>query len=455
MICLPQPINQRSFPMTSIKQVGQSMQRILSEQADQAARSTGFVQRNSKMGGAEFVQTLVFGWMSNPQATLEELTQTAASVGVTITPQGLDQRFTKAGADCLKNVLDQAVHELVQGTAPTNNFLKRFSGVYIQDSTIVDLPDELSEEWRGCGNQAGAGQPAAVKIEVRLNILEGEMIGPLLENGRIHDAVSQIQSVDLPKGALSIADLGYWSLPEMSRQAANGGFWLSRILTRAKVVTLDEKVWDLLAFLQAQSSGPIDCPILLTAQHRIPARLLAVRVAQEVADRRRHKLREEAQRRGKPISQKRLALAAWTILVTNLPAEMLTLRQAMILIRVRWQIELLFKLWKSHAHIDEWRSSKPWRILIEVYAKLLAMLVQHWLFLISFWRSANRSLFKAANTIQRHALLLAGSCASLDALVAAITVIQRCLTAGCRINKRKTDLRSFQLLLSLNQETLA
>jgi hypothetical protein len=67
------------------------MRRILSEEAGKAGRTTGFVQRKSKMGGAEFVQTLVFGWMSNPQATLEELAQTAASVGVEITAQGLDQ----------------------------------------------------------------------------------------------------------------------------------------------------------------------------------------------------------------------------------------------------------------------------------------------------------------------------------------------------------------------------
>jgi hypothetical protein len=81
------------------------------------------------------------------------------------------------------------------------------------------------------------------------------------------------------------------------------------------------------------------------------------------------------------------------------------------------------------------------------------MLVQHGLFLIGLWRFANRSLVKAAYTIQRHALLLACSCASLDALVASITIIQRCLVAGCRINKRTTDLRSFQLLLSLNEES--
>ena len=96
------------------------------------------------MGGAAFVQTLVFGWMSNPQATLEELAQTAASVGVDITAQGLDQRFTEAGAACLKRVLEQAVTQLVQGETPEISFLKRFTGVYIQDSTIVELPEALT-----------------------------------------------------------------------------------------------------------------------------------------------------------------------------------------------------------------------------------------------------------------------------------------------------------------------
>lgn len=437
--------------MTSIKQVSQTMQRILGEQADQAGRTSGFVQRKSKMGGAEFVQTLVFGWMSNPQATLEELAQTAAGVGVEITAQGLDQRFTEAGAACMKSVLDQAVTQLVQGETPEISFLKRFNGVYIQDSTIIALPEELKTVWSGCGNADGEGQPASVKVEVRLNMLQGEMIGPLLEAGRVHDAVSNIQSVPLPAGSLSIADLGYWSLTEMDQQAGYGAFWLSRIKSCVKVITDDGKVWDLLAFLQAQPNQPIDCSIRLTAQHRLPARLLAMRVPQAVADERRRKLREEALRRGKPLSARRLALADWTILVTNLPAEMLSVRQAMILIRVRWQIELLFKLWKSHGHLDDWRSTNPWRILIEVYAKLLAMLIQHWLFLIGFWRFPNRSLFKGALTIQRYALLLACSLVSLKALMAAITLIQRCLSSGCRINKRKTDLRSFQLLLALDQ----
>ena len=150
-----------------------------------------------------------------------------------------------------------------------------------------------------------------------------------------------------------------------------------------------------------------------------------------------------------------LALADWTILVTNVPATMLTLREATNLIRVRWQVELLFKLWKSHGQIDEWRSHKPWRILCEIYAKLLTLLIQHWLFLVSFWEFPDRSLFKGAQTIQRFALALAISFANFTDLVGIIEIIQSCLAAGCRINRSNKQPRSFQLLEAAMEAPLA
>ena len=62
------------------------------------------------------------------------------------------------------------------------------------------------------------------------------------------------------------------------------------------------------------------------------------------------------------------------------PADQLCVDDVLQLARVRWQIELLFKLWKSHGQLDKSRSDNPWRVLCELYAKLIAMLIQHWSF---------------------------------------------------------------------------
>jgi hypothetical protein len=125
------------------------------------------------------------------------------------------------------------------------------------------------------------------------------------------------------------------------------------------------------------------------------------------------------------------------------------------LIRVRWQVELLFKLWKSHGRIDEWRSEKPWRILCEIYMKLLGMLIHHWIFLVGFWQFPDRSLFKAAQTVQRFALALASSFGDRDHLIRIMETIQFCLSSGCRINKSRKYRRSFQLLLDIENGALA
>jgi hypothetical protein len=85
----------------AIPEVAAALVDVFTAVADQAAQSSGFVSRESKLSGEAFVQTVTFGWLRNPDATLNELAQTAASLGVTITPQGLEQRFGPRAADCL------------------------------------------------------------------------------------------------------------------------------------------------------------------------------------------------------------------------------------------------------------------------------------------------------------------------------------------------------------------
>jgi len=424
------------------------MQTILSSTADAAARETRFVQRKSKMTGAKFTQTLVLGWLSNPQATLEELAQTAVTLGVEISPQGLDQRFTQAAAACLKQVLGAAVTEMVGAKPVAIPILQRFNGVYILDGSTIRLPAALADEWAGCGNRV-PGNEAAVKVQVCLDLNTGALRGPLLQDGRVHDRSSPLQTASLPAGALRLADLGYFSLDVLQEMEGQGVYWLSRLQAGTAVFDQKGERQDLVRLLEAQPGGDVDIPIKLGVRHGLGCRLLAKRVPQEVADQRRRSLRDEARGRGQMVSQIRLRLADWTIYVTNVPVALMSLREALVLARARWQIELLFKLWKNQGLIDEWRSEKPWRILCEVYAKLLALLVQHWLLLVSCWSYPNRSLQKAARTVQRHALHLASRFGCQKSLCKVIATIQRCLAVGCRINKRKVAPHTYQLLLNL------
>lgn len=100
-------------------------------------------------------------------------------------------------------------------------------------------------------------------------------------------------------------------------------------------------------------------PVLVGAAQRLPCRLLAARVPQEGADQQRRRLHETARRKGRAVSPVRLALCGWAVLLTNVPPDRLTLREARGVARARWRIELLFTLWKRESQLDQWRTANP------------------------------------------------------------------------------------------------
>ncbi len=76
--------------MSSITQVGEAMQRVLTTRAKELERQTGFVQRSTaQLDGPTFVQTTVFGWMDNPEASYAQLRHVAASLDVSVSPQAV------------------------------------------------------------------------------------------------------------------------------------------------------------------------------------------------------------------------------------------------------------------------------------------------------------------------------------------------------------------------------
>jgi hypothetical protein len=317
------------------------------------------------------------------------------------------------------------------------------------------LPDSLADTWRGNGGHRTTNTQSAVKMQVELELCSGQLEGPELGPGRSHDGASQMQWAALPKGSLRIADLGYHSLDWFAEQDAQGVYFLSRFKMQTVIADRMGHRLPLLSWLTSWTGTTLDMPILLGAKHRLSCRLLVVRVPQEVAEQRRRRLREQARVKGETVSKERLALTNWTLLITNVPEALLSLQEALVLARARWQIEMLFKLWKSGAHLATWRSQRPWRILCEFYAKLVGVLVQHWILLTSLWAYPNRSLAKAAKTIRTHSVTLAVAFDHHDLLCQGLRVIQSCLASGCRMNTRRAKPNTYQLLLNPQLLTLA
>jgi hypothetical protein len=431
-----------------VTQVAEAMQTALTTTAEEAARASGFCQRRSKLGGAAFAQTLVFGCLGNPGTRLEDLAQTAAACGAAVYPQALDQRFTPQAADYLRRVLAAAVGQVCAADAAVAPLLRKFQGVAIEDSTTVALPDALQEHWPGCrgGGADEQGTQAAIKFQVRLNCTTGQLTGPLPVAGAAADQRAALPIEDLPAGALRIADLGYFDLDVFARLRRRQVYWLTRWQPGTALFTADGRELALLTYLQGQKARVVDLPVQLGASHRLPCRLVAFRTPEHVAEKRRRRLRKKARKKGKKPSAQQLALCAWNLFLTTVPAGLASAAEVSVLARLRWQIELLFKLWKSDGRLDEVRSRKPWRVLCEVFAKMIAVVVQHWLLLVGCWEFAERSLRKAAGVVRQMALALASGLTERAWVERCIAVIQRCLKVAAKINKRRGQPHSYQLL---------
>lgn len=446
----------REAAMSTIPRLSRAMRHVLCASAEQAGRESGLIQRERKLTGATFVQALVFGWIENPKATVTERAQMAYDArGVKISAYGLEKRLDDERAcECLRLVLGKAMREVIMSSAAgaAIPILRRFSGVYLYDATVVGLPEGLKEHWPGTGN--ASGPTASVKVGARLDLISGELYLPPLRAAREHDRRLALEAEAMPEGALRLADLGFFDLGLLARLSSEGRYWLTRLMAGTTLYEPDTAVrLDLtqtLSALKRSGQKTLELEVLVGAKARLPGRLLAARVPEAVANQRRRKLRQEARRRGLQPRKEQLKRCEWTILITNVPSEMLSLKEALVLMRSRWQIEKLFELWKRYGHLDKSRSKKPWRVMCEMYAKLIGLLIQHWIILVGSWHSAERSLVKAARVVRRRALALACALESPRRLAHVLGNIARCLEQrGCRVDKRRKEPGTAQQLLAL------
>jgi hypothetical protein len=435
--------------MSIIGQVAQALQSALGEKLDDIGRSTKVIVRRRKFSGASLLRMIVLTLLKSPSPTIDRFVATAAQLGVKVTPQAVEKRFTAKLIPFLRQALEHVLSHLIAADPVAIPLLRRFTAVELADSSTITLPDEYADEFPGCGGKTGSGK-AAVRIQTRWDLLTGALKKLLVEPGRRSDGQSKEAEAPIQRGALYIRDLGYFSLRWFAQLAAARAYWISRWQQGTAVFDADGQLLELLEYVRRRHPGdrPLDMPILLGTTERLACRLIVLRVPQEMANRRRQKAYEKAQKHGRAPGVEYLAWCDWTVLLTNVSEEELRWKEVVVLYRARWQIELVFKLWKSQSHLaasrETWTSVERMAMF---WGKLIAVVVQHWLLLTSTWSNPGRSPWKAARLIREWIVSLTGALDDLDHLMIILEQMISTIDAAAQQKRQNKRPGSFQLLL--------
>jgi hypothetical protein len=387
-----------------------------------------------------------------------------AVCGCDMSAQALEKRFTPSAADFLLSLLSGAAQVAMQAPDLSTALLTRFAGVYLQDGSVIGLPNELEGLYRGCGGNTDESGKSGLRIQVRINMNNGELLGPWVQEARTCErkGAGSFEAHPLAENALRVSDSNFFTLKDM-RQITDQKQWF---LTCAKAdLKLQDDFgvnYDMIQFIKKhEHKKVIDewVTIGCTTPTRQRVRLLAFRVSDETEKKRREQVNKDTKVRAKGsrrdvrvgkkhqrpskdgrhrrrVGKKRFALSGWTILLTNVPQTLLAPFEARALMRCRWQIELIWRLWKQRGQVDIWRSEKSFRILCEIYAKLLAMMVQHWLLIVGCWSEPHRSLVKASLAVRllapTIAMTLRGPVTLHDALLATTAAMARAKLNTCK-----------------------
>ena len=332
------------------------------------------------------------------------------------------------------------------GNPSSAPLLQRFTAVLVGDATTIALPDELADLFPGCGGVVGTSR-AALKLQVLWDLKTGRLVRLHVEPGRASDAKSPIAMTEAEPGTLLVYDLGYFDLSRFAALDEQKAKYISRLQHGTRVYDTDGNSLDLLTYLRGRPTGLVDREVLLGASERLRCRLIAVRVPEEVANRRRQQARETAKRKGRTPSAEFLELLGWSLFITNVSGEDLTWKAVIVLYRARWQIELLFKLWKSHNRLARSRpGASALEVLAVFYAKLLGVVLQNWILVATAGANEGRSMPKAALALKEMVKALLMCLGDRDRMEAQLRELREVIENLGGTTNRKKDPSHAQLI---------
>ena len=181
-------------------------------------------------------------------------------------------------------------------------------------------------------------------------------------------------------GDYVLADRGYSTAAGIQHVAAAGGHVTVRVNTGSLVLeTAGGRPFDLLASVESlRQPGPVGVwPTRAAARTGppVPGRICALRKTGEAIAVAHGNLRRKASRQGRQLQPETLRFACYVIVFTTYPPERFPAAEVLEWYRLRWQVEPVFKRFKSLArlgHLPKYddASAKAW-----LYGKLLVALL--------------------------------------------------------------------------------
>lgn len=269
--------------------------------------------------------------------------------GKKLSKQSLQDRFTDQAACFMQKMVSHALSERLQINSRRQH--EKFNRIIVSDSTIFQLPSEFSNVYRGSG---GGGSTAAMKVQYSYDVVSGSIITLLNREG-----VNSYRSMAVPalqKNDLLIEDLGYFNIKRFQAIEKQAAYFLSRLFFGFRVYVKKENEYeplDLLAEEQKMQAGELRQYQVYLGEEKLAVRLIIEKVPQQLAERKRRKLKTDKQNKRKNISRARLSFCNLNAYITNTDPHDLPMQQVRSYYSLRWQIEILFKAWKSVYHIDQ------------------------------------------------------------------------------------------------------
>lgn len=298
---------------------------------------------------------------------------------IQLSKQGLDDRFSQASIDFAKSLLDEAMASQVT-TSLAADELHLFKRVRIKDSTAFGVHDSLSAYFEGYGKGGGKSSKAAIGIQYEFDIKSHRVLDIDLHSAVKNDSKDAVEKKDdIQKGDLIIRDLGYYSDQVIDEVQKKEAFFLSRLYSNS-IVWVDEHSDKRLDFqalycsMQQTQCTSMEMNVYVGKMRR-RLRLIVELMPETVYEKRMNKRKKQVKVSGSTITNEFKIRSRFNLFVCNIPAEECPLETISKLYRTRWQIELIFKIWKSILQIDQIRKMKKERFMTTMYLKL------SWIFL--------------------------------------------------------------------------